>query len=426
MNTVTETFYPLTFREEDAKTLGNHLRLRHSVELIGMKRVGISNFLRFFLNHQDISSHYINHDQKHLFVGVDLNNLVEFKIYPFWILTFKRLVDALESSECDEKVKKNISSLFLSCIQSGDLFLTVDSIRQALIEVINSGVLPTFFFIRFDKLQEVATDELFANLQGFIDATDHKVSYVFTSSRSLDQVSPDVFSRRSLSSFSQLMYFKPASRKDMQIIFDTFEKTYELSPSQEVLEELMKLSGGHVQYLIHCLIILKEKSRQQIKSSDIKTVVLADERINLQSEEIWESLQKDEQLVLKKILNGQRVTKEETLHAKYLHDTGIVKDEEIFSPLFQVYLEQHHQVEESSVEMTKKEHALYSLFLKNSDQICEREMIIEAVWPEYEESGVSDWTLDRLVARVREKMRKQNSPYLITTVRTRGYKMSKN
>ena len=423
---VTESLYPLSFREADARALGNHLRLRHSVELIGMKRVGISNFLRFFLNHQDVTPKYINHGQKHLFIEVDLNNLVEFKVYPFWILTFKRLVDALDKSECDEKIKKNISALFLSCIQSGDLFLTVDSIRQALMEVISYGVLPTFFFIRFDKLQEVATDELFANLQGLIDATDHKLSYVFTSSRSLDQVSPDVFSRRSLSAFSQLMYLKPAAKQDMQVIFDTFEKTYELSPSEDVLAELMTLSGGHIQYLVHCLIILKEKVRESIKATDIQERVLQDERINLQSEEIWESLEKEEQSVLKKIISGQRITKDDQSQAKYLWETGIIINDHIFSPLFQNYLEQNHQNEESVVEMTKKEHALYSLFLKNIDQVCERETIIEAVWPEYEEMGVSDWTLDRLVARVREKMRKQNSDYLITTVRTRGYKMSKN
>ena len=46
---IAESVYPVTFRKQDASALGSHLLLRHSVEIVGIKRVGISNFLRFFL-----------------------------------------------------------------------------------------------------------------------------------------------------------------------------------------------------------------------------------------------------------------------------------------------------------------------------------------------------------------------------------------
>ncbi len=45
---VVEASYPITFREKLSKELGSHIKNRNSVVLIGMKRVGISNFLRFF------------------------------------------------------------------------------------------------------------------------------------------------------------------------------------------------------------------------------------------------------------------------------------------------------------------------------------------------------------------------------------------
>ncbi|MBI2599147.1 helix-turn-helix domain-containing protein, partial [Candidatus Curtissbacteria bacterium] len=53
-----------------------------------------------------------------------------------------------------------------------------------------------------------------------------------------------------------------------------------------------------------------------------------------------------------------------------------------------------------------------------------REEIIEHVWPEVEELGVSDWTIDRLVARLRMKLKNQKSKYQIVTVKTRGYKLT--
>jgi DNA-binding winged helix-turn-helix (wHTH) protein len=76
-----------------------------------------------------------------------------------------------------------------------------------------------------------------------------------------------------------------------------------------------------------------------------------------------------------------------------------------------------------SIEFSKKEHLLYSLLLDKSGEICERDTIIHAVWPESEEIGVSDWTIDRLVARLRHKLLIQKSDNKIVTVKTRGYKL---
>src|SRR5690242_9453304 len=103
---ITEMQYPLEFREKDAKALGTFLMHRQSVQLIGMKRVGISNFLRFFLFHKDIKRQYLPQDGKNLFIPVDLNNLIERELFPFWRLTFKRIVDAVEMSLIDARLKE--------------------------------------------------------------------------------------------------------------------------------------------------------------------------------------------------------------------------------------------------------------------------------------------------------------------------------
>jgi DNA-binding winged helix-turn-helix (wHTH) protein len=57
------------------------------------------------------------------------------------------------------------------------------------------------------------------------------------------------------------------------------------------------------------------------------------------------------------------------------------------------------------------------------NDVCERERIIERVWPEAETFGVSDWAIDRLVARLRNKLKSQNAKEEIITVKTRGYKL---
>ena len=73
--------------------------------------------------------------------------------------------------------------------------------------------------------------------------------------------------------------------------------------------------------------------------------------------------------------------------------------------------------------MSKKEHLLFTFLKSKGGVICEREEIIHAVWPEVEEFGISDWAIDRLVARLRVKLKAQKSPFEIQTIKTRGYKM---
>src|SRR3954467_8509647 len=104
-----ESAYPLSFRQEDAKALGEHLHHRHPVDLIGMKRVGISNFLRYFLYHDGVKEKFISNEEQHLFIPVDLNDLVERELYAFWTLTFKRVIDVVEDSELSQELKEKIS-----------------------------------------------------------------------------------------------------------------------------------------------------------------------------------------------------------------------------------------------------------------------------------------------------------------------------
>ena len=59
---IIEVKYPIKFREADAKVLGEHIRLRHNVDLVGVKRVGIGDFLNFFLYHKDIVKKYFEKD----------------------------------------------------------------------------------------------------------------------------------------------------------------------------------------------------------------------------------------------------------------------------------------------------------------------------------------------------------------------------
>lgn len=418
-----ESQYPLNFRQTDAQALGELLKSRSSVVLIGMKRVGISNFLRFFTHHQDIVPTYIDQAQKHLFINIDLNDLVEREIFPFWVLTLKRISDAVETSELNAGIKRKIELLFLDAIQSKNLFLVVDTIRKSLGLIVGQGLLPTIFFVRFDRMKDSVTTEFFSNLEGLKDASHHKLSFVFTSFRSLDFLSPKVFLKPSLSVFSRDLGFKPAERKDMAIIFETFQSIYPLKLTSKQTDELFELVDGYTQYLQLALISLSEFSPLSSQTS-LFDLLSQDERINLQSEELWDSLTTEEQIVLLKVNNQEEISDQDRHMGKYLWDTGFISQtNSVFSPLLACYLKQLHNKPNKENDFSKKELMLFEFLKSHSNEICEREDIIENVWSEVESLGVSDWAIDRLVARVRHKLKKQSSPYQVVTVKTRGYKL---
>jgi DNA-binding winged helix-turn-helix (wHTH) protein len=220
------------------------------------------------------------------------------------------------------------------------------------------------------------------------------------------------------------MYLLPALHQDARTIFQTVQEKYEYKYTQQIEDTAIELTGGHMQYLYLLHIILYEKLKKQtlekLSQNTIKSWVLEDEQVKLLSEEIFEGLSKSEQETVKNLTSGKKVT--QTRDNKYLFDTGIIKDNSFFSPLFEDYLQKKTQNTET-IEFSKKEHLLYTHLLQNSGEICERDAIIHAVWPESEETGVSDWTIDRLVARLRHKLGLQKSDQKIVTVKTRGYKL---
>lgn len=421
---IEEASYPLSFRQADAQTLGLHIKNRHSVVLVGMKRVGISNFLRFFLYKKGVKERYIENRARHLFIPIDLNDLVERELYPFWVLTLKRIEDAVADSEVDEKTRKYIQTLFLDSIQSQDLFLTIDSIRKSLGKLVEADIAPTIFFLRFDRLKDVVTPEFFANLQGLIDACHQNLSYVFTSVRSLEFLSPTVFTKASVSAFARTMFIAPGTKEDSRIIFGELCKKYSLSFTKSETDEILSIVDGYTQYLQFALSYFHEREGSKTLKN-LENELYTDERIGLQSEELWESLTDEEKEVLLKLAKGKTVTSEEEERASYLWNTGIV-DKDFFSPLFKRYVGQKGEVSKDNVrhELSKKEHLLLKILEENKGALCEREEIIEYVWPEAESYGVSDWAVDRLVARLRNKLKASNSDYEIVTVKTRGYKLA--
>ncbi len=81
------------------------------------------------------------------------------------------------------------------------------------------------------------------------------------------------------------------------------------------------------------------------------------------------------------------------------------------------------RVDRRAVELSPKEFALLAYLYEHSGQVCSKDDIANAVWPEYQ-AGVYDYQVENLVRRLRSKLEfDPANPQLLLTMRGLGYKL---
>jgi pSer/pThr/pTyr-binding forkhead associated (FHA) protein len=81
------------------------------------------------------------------------------------------------------------------------------------------------------------------------------------------------------------------------------------------------------------------------------------------------------------------------------------------------------RVDRQAVDLSPKEFALLSFLYEHRGQVCSKDDIGSAVWPEYHD-GVFDYQIENLVRRLRSRIEPDAAnPQLLLTARGRGYKL---
>ena len=400
-NVANEVFYPINFRQAEYDTLADLIQSRQSVTLVGIKRVGISNFLRYFLYNKKSEIRF--KEKKHLFVPVDLDDLVYIEQSAFWKLTLKRIADAVEE-QGDGELTSFANHKFLESLEIGDQMVTIDNIKRILDKLLSKEIHVTFFFIRFDTLADILTDELLANLKRVREVTNYKTCFVFTSLRVLPSIT-----------FTKRVYLKPASTNDSRVVLDSLLSQYGINLTENLKAQIIKLAGGHIQYLNLMALSLKNNGMPLKNPKELLEFFRADEELRLLSEEIFTSLSKEEQNYL---------LEPKSEPPQYLNKSGLINGGKFFNDLFHYHIKLNHKNGRSEPDFTKKEKVFFDLLKENLEEIVERFEIVETVWPDQVATGVTDWAIDRLASRLRQKLLAKNSKYKIDTVITRGYKLS--
>jgi len=122
-----------------------------------------------------------------------------------------------------------------------------------------------------------------------------------------------------------------------------------------------------------------------------------------------------------KVWDGDRITVGGV--TLIFHDPGATLGESPFPELEVNVAAGLVRVDRRLVVLSPKEFALLVCLYKRRGQVCSKDEIAAAVWPEYA-SEVYDYQVENLVRRLRTRLeRDPSAPQLIVTVRGLGYKM---
>ena len=82
------------------------------------------------------------------------------------------------------------------------------------------------------------------------------------------------------------------------------------------------------------------------------------------------------------------------------------------------------RVNRRAVALSPKEYLLIAYLYERRGQVCSKDDIGHAVWPEYEAGGIFDYQIENLVRRLRTRIELDPaSPQILFTVRGLGYKL---
>ncbi len=355
------------FAKEKMKEVRALIERSISFVVTAMPGVGASYFLKY-LACQDFA----------YFIHIDMYSLPVLNQHEFYKLLLEEL-GGNPAKKPDEELLKDSKSILKQL-----------AIKQDKIVLI---------FNRFDQLHKVFDQNFLSQIQSLSVIDPDKIVLIFTSTKPLVDIAPNALSGGNLNFYSEELYFKPYSIADLREIL-------EIDPgrltTQENLEKLLILCGGHNQ-LLHILL------------SSQKEKLILDQFVRMQLRELVAYLNYNDRKQVQNIALGKKVTEID----EFLLGIGIVKKTasgfELFTPLLAEYVQTH-----LPVKLPAKEAKLFKLLKTHIGAIVSKDEIFTEVWGQDQENA-TDWALDALIYRLRKHPFLKSQGYIVESQKKIGY-----
>lgn len=362
--------YPATYREREIQQVLAAVQAGESASMVGLSGAGKSNVMGF------IANRVAQLHPQHRFALVDCNRLTE-RSNPALFRLMRRAISSQED--------------FIALSALGDEFEALDiAINKALTQTPKL----TFLLDRFDDLilpqpqssEKPQVGGLFNNLRALRDG--HKFALTFVTA-----------TRRPLSDYTELaelfyahtIWLGPLSESDARWNVARYAKRKDLAWDKKVADALIAASRGYPS-------LLRAASEAHAAGATLDLKSLSEHPATLSRiKEFWADQPNDAEIAASGLSDNPMLFAQQPKRL----------------PTF------------DTTKLTAKEKLLLDFLMAHPEQVCDKDDVIRAVWPEDKiiEKGIRDDSIAQLVRRLREKIEPDPaSPRYVMTVPGRGYR----
>jgi DNA-binding winged helix-turn-helix (wHTH) protein len=439
--------FPVTYRTEQVETIMQWVTAGESGVVVGGSGTGKSNLAGFLGSRPDAITPYVTgNPEQYCFLHLDINRLPMLTV-PFF---YRGLVQALQdtSESLGAEVQPAMQQLTQGQVNWDDLFQVLTILQKAYHLVIyQAGKQVVWLLDRFDEACLQLDAQTLSSLRSLRDQFKGKLCYVVFTRHPLSRLRDP----REIDEFHEIVaantcWVGPMVERDARWIARQMAERLHTTFAKPDVTQLIQVTGGLPAFMKLGCLALAEGGLKSGEAAQTWVKQLLDRpEFKRNCQEIWRDLTADEQAVLSAISDGVNDSLlAPGLTTAYLEKTGVLVGSQsgsqlsVFSPIFEAFIMRQRPTAPSLIEydpvrgevrrggivldlnLTPHESRLLTHFLNHPGEICQKDDLMYAVWPN--EVAIGDDRLAQLVKRLRQKIEPDSSqPTYIQTERGLGY-----
>ncbi|BCX04654.1 MAG: hypothetical protein KatS3mg053_2592 [Candidatus Roseilinea sp.] len=418
------------YRAEILIPLFELIRTRESCAVVGGASMGKSRLLRFMLE-PETRAHYLReHAATTLFAYCDCNRLAEISEWGFFELILTAMVEACGQHTDLHGLRNELNALRREVITGHNALLARRHVELAALMLCRErGFQLRVVFDEFDEAYRTLPPLALANLRALRDGNNAWLSYLLVVRNHPKRIRPPADCEGFYELFSRsVIGLPPYSPGDAYAVVEQIEARRGRQLTPQMRAALVERSGGHPG-LIGAMFDAVTNGR-----------ATPGDAVREECHKLWMSLPSDEQMALYRIARGQPV--HDALALEGLVLKGLVRDGQLFSPVFAQYVGEHGVpaangqlvVDEHTrtvwvggqahTDLTAREFDLLAILARAPGHVYGRQEILETLNPNEHFEALHHNAVDALVKRIRKKIEPApDRPRYLITVRGKGYKL---
>lgn len=434
-----ESLYKDSTRFIEIQRVAEYVKKGASAQLISIPGVGRAMIIGLLVHNKRLRIRHFGHEHSKIhFIPVNFSEIRDRALGETIKFILLSLGDSLRAREMKESSLR-VNRILKEYLGYNDELALFQALKEAVDYLtLEKEMKLVFLFDKFEEYVSSVTKQFFTNLKTLKSRAKYNLNIIFSVNRPLeDSLEPDLMSDFYEFVVGNCVYLSLYDRETTDFRVSFIEKIFGKEIKPELLEEIVKQTGG-VGKLIK-LSVESVLSEGDVEVSEMEKFLLSQKTINEALSQICRSLLPPEQtaLIKKDFTNKDIVT--------YLQSVGILKDEKIQIPLFEMHIASHienfkgesrkivYQSQTNTIikedvvlsdQLTGSEFKLLVFLLQSVGKIITRDEIIAATWSDMKSTaGITDQAVDQLIFRLRRKIEDNpNTPTHLLTVKGRGFR----